>query len=76
MGGHELDSSGAEQGQIVGSCEYGNDPYGSIKCREFLEKLMNSVSQEVPCFMQLVSIFRASWSHLRSSYWKFLKEGI
>jgi hypothetical protein len=24
-------------GQLAGSCEYGDEPSGSIKCREFLE---------------------------------------
>jgi hypothetical protein len=27
----------AKQGQAVGSCECGNEPLGSIKCREFLD---------------------------------------
>jgi len=39
--GMNWDSSGSEEGQILGSCECGNDSYGSIKCREFLEKLRN-----------------------------------
>jgi hypothetical protein len=25
------------QGQVVGSCEHGDEPLGSIKCREFLD---------------------------------------
>jgi hypothetical protein len=24
-------------GQVVGCCEYGDEPSGSIKCREFLD---------------------------------------
>jgi hypothetical protein len=35
--GHVLDQSGLGQGQVAGSCEYGNKPSGSIKCGEFLE---------------------------------------
>jgi len=27
----------AKQRQVVGSCECGNEPLGSIKCREFLD---------------------------------------
>jgi len=27
----------AQQGQVLGSCECGNEPLGSIKCREFLD---------------------------------------
>jgi hypothetical protein len=30
-GGAEFDWAGSEQGQVVGSCEYGNEPMGSIK---------------------------------------------
>jgi len=30
-----LDSSGLGQGQVLGSCEYGNEPLGSIKGGEF-----------------------------------------
>ena len=30
---------GSGQGQVAGACEYGNEPSGSIKCREFLDKL-------------------------------------
>jgi hypothetical protein len=29
--------SGSGQGQVAGSCVYGDEPSGSIKCREFLE---------------------------------------
>jgi hypothetical protein len=35
-GGHELDSSDSELGQVMGCCEYGNEPSGSIKCGNFL----------------------------------------
>ena len=36
--GHGLDRSGSGYGQVAGFCEYDNEPSGSIKCREFLEK--------------------------------------
>jgi hypothetical protein len=39
VGGCGLDSSGLRQGQVVGPCEYSNEPLGSIKGREFLDKL-------------------------------------
>jgi hypothetical protein len=32
-----LDSSGSGQGPVVGSCEHGNYPSGSIKGGEFLD---------------------------------------
>jgi hypothetical protein len=37
MGIHGLDSSGSGYGQIVDFCVHGNEPSGSIKCREFLD---------------------------------------
>jgi hypothetical protein len=36
-----LNSSGSGQGPIVSSCKHGNEPSGSIKCWEFLERLSN-----------------------------------
>jgi hypothetical protein len=30
-----LDLSGSEQGPVVGSCEHGNEPSGSIKSGEY-----------------------------------------
>jgi hypothetical protein len=36
-GGHGLDPSGSEKGQVAGSCEYGDEPSGSIKCEEVPE---------------------------------------
>jgi hypothetical protein len=36
-GGHGLDRSGSGQGQMVGCCEYGDEPSRSIKCVEFFE---------------------------------------
>jgi len=35
--GHGLDSSGSGYRQVAGSCECGNEPSGSINCREFLD---------------------------------------
>jgi hypothetical protein len=32
-----LDSSGPEWGPVVGSCEHGSEPSGSIKGGEFLD---------------------------------------
>jgi hypothetical protein len=40
---------------VVGSCEHGDEPSGSIECREFLDWLsVLLVSQEGLCFMDLV----------------------
>ena len=39
MWGHGLDCSGSGQGQVADTCECGNEPWGSIKCGEFLDKL-------------------------------------
>jgi hypothetical protein len=36
-GGHGLDLSGSEKGQVAGSCNSGSESLGSIKCREFLD---------------------------------------
>jgi len=33
----ELDSSGSGFAQMSGSCEHGNEPWGSIKREEFLD---------------------------------------
>jgi hypothetical protein len=38
-GGHGLDQSGSGQGQVAGSCVYGDEPSGSIKCGSFLSSL-------------------------------------
>jgi hypothetical protein len=41
---------------VAGSCEHGNEPSGSIKCGEFLDKLsVLLASQEGLCSMDLVS---------------------
>ena len=39
MWGYGLDRSGSGQGQVVGTCECGNEPSGSIKYGEFLDQL-------------------------------------
>ena len=39
MGVCGLDRSGSGQGQLVGTCEYGNEPSVSRKCGEFLDFL-------------------------------------
>ena len=36
VGVHELDRSGSGQGEVMGSCEYGNECSGSIKRGKFL----------------------------------------
>ena len=33
--GYGLDEAGSGQGQVADTCERGNEPSGSIKCREF-----------------------------------------
>ena len=38
MGVHGLDLSGLGEGQVADSCKCGNEPSGSIKCREFLDQ--------------------------------------
>ena len=38
---HGLDWSGSEQGQVVSSFECGNEPSGSVKCGEFIDRLGN-----------------------------------
>jgi len=31
---------------MVGTCEYGDEPSGSIKCGEFLDKLQNQLASQ------------------------------
>ena len=54
----ELYLSGSEQGQVVGSCDHGNDPSGSTECGKFLEQLRNYlyylISQDSAGWCQLV----------------------
>jgi len=35
--GSGLDRAGSGERQVVGTCEYGNEPSGSIKCEEILD---------------------------------------
>ena len=37
MLGYGLDRAALGQGQVAGSCEYGNEPSGFTKCGEFLD---------------------------------------
>jgi len=37
MWGYGLDRAGSRQGQLAGTCEYGNEPSGSLNCGEFLD---------------------------------------
>jgi len=37
MRGHGLRRAGSGEGHVAGICECGNEPSGSIKCREFLD---------------------------------------
>jgi hypothetical protein len=39
MGRHGLHCSGSGYGQVVGACECGDEPSGSIKCGEFFDEL-------------------------------------
>ena len=48
-----LDRAGSGQGQVAGTCEYGNELLGSIKCGEFLDQLRTG---------QLVKNDSAAWS--------------
>ena len=52
-GGGDWMGFGSGQGQMVGACEYGDEPSGSIKCGEFLDQLQNQLaSQEGLCCME------------------------
>ena len=37
MWGYGLDRAGSGYGQVAGTCKYGNESSGSIKCEEFLD---------------------------------------
>jgi hypothetical protein len=37
MRGYGLDWAGSGKGQVVSTCECGNEPSGSVKCGEFLD---------------------------------------
>jgi hypothetical protein len=41
MGGCGVDSCGSGFEAMVGSCEFGKEPFGFKRCREFLEWLRN-----------------------------------
>jgi hypothetical protein len=41
MGGHLQDTSASEWRLVAGYCEHGSEPSVSIKCREFLQFLIN-----------------------------------
>jgi len=45
-----LDSSGSGEGLVVGCCEHGNEPWGSIKGGEFLDQVSDC------CSMRLASV--------------------
>jgi hypothetical protein len=40
--GYGLESAGSGYRQVVGSCECGNEPSGSIKCGEFFDWLQTN----------------------------------
>ena len=37
MWGHRLNRSGSGWGQVAGTYDCGNEPWGSIKCMKFLD---------------------------------------
>jgi hypothetical protein len=37
MGWYGLDRCGSRYGPVKGSCQHGNEPWGSLKCRDVLE---------------------------------------
>ena len=48
-----MDGVGSGQGQVAGTCEYGDESSGSVKCGEFLDQLQNRLaSQEGLCSME------------------------
>ena len=38
-----LDRGGSEQGQLAGTCEYGDESWGSKNAGEFLDQLQNQL---------------------------------
>jgi len=53
VGGWRQDRVGSGEGQMAVTCEYGDEPSGSIKCGEFLDYLQNHLaSQEGLCSME------------------------
>ena len=42
-----------DRDRLAGTCEYGDEPSGSIKCGEFFDNLQNQIaSQEGLCSME------------------------
>jgi hypothetical protein len=41
-----MDSTGSGKLSVAGPCEYGNEPSGSVKDREFFDQLSDLCSQE------------------------------
>jgi len=37
MWGYGLNQAGSGEGQVDGTCECGNEPSGSMKCKKFLD---------------------------------------
>ena len=37
--GYGVNRAGSEYGHVVGPCDYGNEPWGSTQCEEFLDWL-------------------------------------
>ena len=44
-----MNRSGSGQGQVAGTCEYGNEPSGSIKCGQLLDKLITGYLLKKDC---------------------------
>jgi hypothetical protein len=44
-----------DRGQRL-TCEYGNEPSGSIKCEEFLDYMSNCYLVKKDCFMELSNV--------------------
>jgi hypothetical protein len=55
---------------VTDSCEHGNEPSGSIKCKGFLDKLnLILASQEGLCSMELANIFHSIRAYiLKNTY--------
>ena len=51
--GRVLDQYGSGQGEMAGTCECGDEPWGSVKCGEFLDQLQTG---------QLLKKDSAPWS--------------
>jgi hypothetical protein len=55
VGGYGLESCRSGKGQVVYSCEHGNEPFGSIKDKVFSLAKWLPDSQDHLCSMVLVS---------------------